>query len=103
MPYISIRDLQKISGEGITALPGPTPIKSGDKTVGILVPIKPVDLVGLAATLKKAEMLARRRDPTEDEAFLAGFGNVDQVRWTGSEVRRDSPGQPRRSKKRRRR
>ena len=42
-PHLSIRDLQKISGERISALPGPTAVKSGDRTVALLIPIRPVD------------------------------------------------------------
>jgi len=42
-----IRDLQKMSGETIAALPGPTPVKSGDRTVAILIPLKPVNMARL--------------------------------------------------------
>jgi hypothetical protein len=44
MAYLSIRDLQKISADAIGALPGPTPVKSGNRTVGLLVPLKAADL-----------------------------------------------------------
>ncbi len=39
MSHIGIRDLQKLYGETIEALPGPTPVKSGNRTVGLLVPL----------------------------------------------------------------
>ena len=40
MDRISIRALQKISGKMIDALPGLTAIKSGDRTIGLLIPLK---------------------------------------------------------------
>jgi len=57
MAHISIRDLQKISGETIGALPGPTPVKSGDRTVGLLVPLKAANPDRLARVLARAEAL----------------------------------------------
>jgi hypothetical protein len=74
MTHMSIRDLQKISGETIGALPGPTPVKSGDRTVGLLVPLKAADPDRLAAVLARAEALAAGRDPAADDAALAPFG-----------------------------
>ena len=82
MAYLSIRDLQKISGEAILALPGATAIKSGDRTVGLLVPIKRADLGRLAATLARAEELSAGRDAAADDAALAGFGEVDPADWS---------------------
>jgi hypothetical protein len=82
MTHISIRDLQKISGETIGALPGPTPVKSGDRTVGLLVPLKAADPDRLAAVLAKAEALAKGRDPAADDAALAPFGTIDPVDWS---------------------
>jgi hypothetical protein len=87
MAHISIRDLQKISGEAIGALPGPTPVKSGDRTVGLLVPLKAVDPDRLAAVLARAEALAKRRDAAADDAALAPFGEVDPVDWSVEAVR----------------
>ena len=87
MDYISIRDLQKISGETIGALPGPTPVKSGDRTVGLLVPLKAADPDRLAAVLARAEALAKGRDPAADDAALAPFGEVDPVDWSLEAVR----------------
>ena len=34
MNHISIRDLRKLSGEATGMLPGPTPVKSGDRKLG---------------------------------------------------------------------
>ena len=87
MNYISIRDLQKISGEAIGALPGPTPVKSGDPTVGLLVPLKAADPKRLAAVLERAEALAGDRDAAADDAALAGFGEVDPSDWSIEAVR----------------
>jgi hypothetical protein len=87
MTHISIRDLQKISGETIRALPGPTPVKSGDRTVALLVPLKTADPDRLAAVLARAEALATGRDPTAEDAALAPFGDVDPVDWSIDAVR----------------
>jgi hypothetical protein len=87
MSHISIRDLQKMSAESIGALPGPTPVKSGDRTVGLLVPLKAADPDRLAAVLTRAEALAKGRDPAADDAALAPFGEVDPVDWSVAAVR----------------
>src|ERR1700739_3448851 len=87
MTHISIRDLQKISGETIGALPGPTPVKSGDRTVGLLVPLKAADPDRLAAVLARAEAVAKGRDAAADDAALAAFGEVDAVDWSVEAVR----------------
>jgi hypothetical protein len=88
MSHIGIRDLQKISGEAISALRGPTPVKSGDRTVGLLVPLRAVDPDRLVAVLSRAEKLAKGRDPLADDAALAPFGEVDPVDWSVDAVRR---------------
>jgi hypothetical protein len=82
MGHISIRELQKISGEAVRSLPGPTPVKSGERTVGLLIPIKAADPERLAAVLNRAEALARGRDVAADDAALAEFGDVDQADWS---------------------
>ena len=87
MNRISIRDLQKISGETIGSLPGPTAVKSGDRTVGLLVPLKAADPDRLAAVLARAEALAKGCDPAADDAALASFGDVDPVDWSIEAVR----------------
>ncbi len=86
MAYISIRDLQKISGETIGALPGPTPVKSGDRTVALLIPLKAADPDRLAAVLARAEALAKDRNPAADDAALAAIG-VDPTDWSADAVR----------------
>jgi hypothetical protein len=87
MGQISIRDLQKISGETIGALPGPTPVKSGGRTIGLLVPLKAADPDRLGAVLTQAEALAKGRNPTADDGALAPFGEVDPVDWSVEAVR----------------
>lgn len=87
MTHISIRDLQKISGEAIGALAGPTPVKSGERTVGLLIPMKSADPDRLAAVLKRAAALAKGRDAAADDAALAAFGDVDPVDWSVAAVK----------------
>ena len=87
MSQISIRDLQKISGDAIGALPGPTPVKSGGRTVGLLIPLKAADPDRLAAVLARAERLAKGRDVAADDAALAEFGDIDPVDWSVSAVK----------------
>lgn len=94
MTHISIRDLQKISGEAIGALPGPTPVKSGDRTVGLLIPLKAADSERLAAILMRAEALAKDRDAAADDAALVAFGDVDPVDWSIEAVRELTAGKP---------
>jgi hypothetical protein len=87
MASIGIRELQKISGEAIGALEGPTAIKSGARTVGLLIPLKSADPDRLAAVLARAEDLARRRDPAADDAALSVYGPVDPIDWSIEAVR----------------
>jgi hypothetical protein len=84
MNHINIRDLQNLSVEAIGALPGPTLVKSGDRTIG---PLKTADPHRLAAVLARAETLAERRDSAADDASLAPFGEVDPVDWSVEAVR----------------
>ena len=86
--HISIRDLQKLSGETIATLPGPTPVKSGDRTVAILIPIKPANVEGMAAVLAWAEELAKGRDYKADDEALKPFGEVDPTDWNEEAVRK---------------
>jgi hypothetical protein len=72
MTHIRIRDLQKISEETTSAL------KSGDRTVGLLVPSRrPIPA--------RAEALARGRDPGRRRA--SSVRNVDPVDWSIEAVR----------------
>lgn len=86
MTHLSIRDLQKISGERISALPGPTAVKSGNRTVALLIPVKRTDHKRLAAALARADALAKERDPAEDDAALVAMG-IDPTNWSEEAVR----------------
>ncbi len=83
--HLGIRDLQKISAEAISALPGPTPIRSGARTVGLMIPFRKADPERLAATLDRIEALARLRDASEEEAFLEACG-ADPTIWSKEAV-----------------
>ncbi len=87
MAHLSIRDLQKISGEAISALPGMTAIKSGQKTVGLLIPIRRINPDDLRPILERAEALAKGRDVKADDEALRQFGEVDPVDWNEEAVR----------------
>ena len=87
MASIGIRELQKISRQAIGALEGPTAIKSGARTVGLLIPLKSADPDRLAAVLALAELLARSRNPAKDDAALAAYGPVDPIDWSIEVVR----------------
>jgi hypothetical protein len=61
-------------------------VKSGDRTVGLLIPLKAADPDRLAAVLARAEALAKRHDPAEDDAALAAMG-VDPTDWSVEALR----------------
>lgn len=86
MGYLSIRDLQKISSGTIKALDGPTAIKSGAETIGILAPLKKPDLAKLEAAMQEGRDLTAGRDAASDDAALREFGEVDPVDWTPEAV-----------------
>ena len=87
MNHISIRDLQKISGKAISELAGTTPVKSGERTIALLIPLKRANMARLRATLAKAEKLAKDRDPKKDDAALKRMG-VDPTNWSAAAVRK---------------
>ncbi len=88
MTWLNLRDLQTISDETIRGLDGATPVKIGERTIGVLIPLRVADAEKLAAVLKKAEKLAKARGPEEDKKLLAEFGDVDPVNWSIDAVRR---------------
>jgi len=87
MTHLSIRDLQKISGESIAALDGPTAIKSGDRTVALLLPLKAANVDRLKKALEEAERLARLRPKSETDAFVETYGDGDLTDWTIKDIR----------------
>jgi len=86
MGHLSIRDLQKVSGEAIENLPGTTAIKSGDRVIALLTPLKRADPQRLRAALDRAEALAKGRDPKADDERLAQYGAVDPTDWSQEAV-----------------
>jgi hypothetical protein len=62
-------------------------MKSSDRTVGLLLPLKASDPNRLAAVLARAKTLAKGRDAAADDAALAPFGDVDPVDWSVEAVR----------------
>jgi hypothetical protein len=85
MGHLSIRDLQKISGEAIEKLPGVTAIKSGGRTIALLTPIRKPDPEKLREWADMVEAMAKERDPAEDERFLREVG-ADPTHWTRESV-----------------
>ena len=61
MDAIAIRELQKISAKAIAGLPGPTAIRSGARTVGLLIPLRAPPLEPLARVLALADALGLAR------------------------------------------
>jgi hypothetical protein len=57
-------------------------VKSGERTIGLLVPLKRADPGRLAAALAQAEALGKSRDAAADDAALATFGDVDPMDWS---------------------
>jgi len=86
MGYISIRDLQKLSGEKIRRLAGPTAVKSGERTVALLFPLKKPDPKRLSAALKRAREAAKKRDRASDDAALTAMG-IDPTDYSDETVR----------------
>jgi len=82
MGHLSIRDLQKISGEAIQSLPGLTPIRSGDRTVGFLMPLRRANPERLRQLAERMEALAKERnDPEGDDRVLREAG-ADLTDWS---------------------
>lgn len=76
---LTMRELQKISASTIRALPHAVPIKSGNDTVAILVPIKQPSPELRAEVFARLEELDAQRTPEEEaevEKFLAEIGEA---------------------------
>jgi antitoxin (DNA-binding transcriptional repressor) of toxin-antitoxin stability system len=86
MGHLSIRDLQKISGEAIEKLPGVTAITSGGRTIALLTPLRKPNPERLRAWAEKVEAMAKERDPDEDTRFLIENG-ADPTHWTTETIR----------------
>lgn len=80
MEPIGIRELQKISAEAITRLPGPTAIRSGLRTVGLLIPLRapPIEPIARVLALAEALGLARAAEmvaEAEEDGVARGAAN----------------------------
>jgi hypothetical protein len=73
---ISMRELQKMSAAQIRAMPGPTPIKSGDETVGLLVPAAAVDAQRIFDAETRAIELARLRTPEQNAEVAKALDEI---------------------------
>ncbi|MCW8087560.1 hypothetical protein [Sabulicella glaciei] len=79
MSSISMRELQRISAATIAALPGATPIKSGDETVALLVPIPKADPARVRSFLEDLKGDQVSRTASEEAAiteFLTEIGEA---------------------------
>lgn len=85
MGHLSIRDLQKISGEAIEKLPGVTAITSGGRTIALLTPVRKPNPKKLREWADMVEAMAKERDPAEDERFLREVG-ADPTHWTRESI-----------------
>jgi hypothetical protein len=83
---IDIRDLRKLTGKAISALPGLTAIKADGQTIGFLTPIRRLAPERLKAVLSEIDTLAAERDPEADTAFLVAEG-IDPTDWNAEAVR----------------
>jgi hypothetical protein len=63
---ITMRELQKMSAGAIGALPHATPIKSGNDTVAVLVPMHRVSPEFLADVLARIDAAAAARTPEQN-------------------------------------
>ena len=75
---VTMRELQKMSAATIKALPHAVPIKSGDETVGMLMPLRKPDPERMKKVLDRIEQHYAELDPdTKDwlEQFLKEHEN----------------------------
>lgn len=76
---LTMRELQKISAAKIRALPHSVPIKSGDETVAVLVPIRapsPEVRAEVFANLDAVDATRSPEEKAEIETFLAEIGEA---------------------------
>jgi hypothetical protein len=84
--HVRIRAPQKLSREKIAALAGPTPIKAGEETIGILVLLRMANVDRLGAALQRAEALCKGRDGASNDRALWALGDVDPIDWNEAAV-----------------
>ncbi len=69
---VTMRELQKMSAAAIKALPHAVPIKSGDETVGMLMPLKKPDPERMKKVLDRIEEDYAKLSP-ETQQWLQRF------------------------------
>ena len=69
---VTMRELQKMSAATIKALPHAVPIKSGDETVGLLMPLKKPDPERMKKVLDRIEQDYAELSP-ETQQWLQRF------------------------------
>jgi hypothetical protein len=70
---ISMRELQKMSAASLQALPHPLPVKTGEMTVAVLMPVRKAPDELVKQVLARIDAMAAKRSPErtrELEAIL---------------------------------
>ena len=71
---ITMRELQKMSARKIQQLEHPTVIKSGNDTIGLLVPLRNAPKSMLDKVLADIDAAAAKRSPEETARLAAALG-----------------------------
>lgn len=72
---ITMRELQKMSAGAIAALPHSVPIKSGNDTVAVLVPIHRASPEFVASVLARIDAAAAARTPEQNALIEEVLGD----------------------------
>ena len=86
MAHLGIRDLQRISGEAISQLPGPVAIRSGDRLVGFIFPVRRGDPRLLQEAADEALRHQAMRHPAEDDSIFVANPDLDPHDYTRAEI-----------------
>lgn len=71
---ITLNEFRKLSADAIQALPGTIPIKEGNETIGLLLPVRrrtPEDIAAISAELEALEAMRTPEVQAEYDAALA--------------------------------
>lgn len=71
---VTMRELQKMSAAAIEALPHPVPIKSGERTVGVLSPVRKPDPEAWDRAMQMIRAAAESRSKEIDALLAAAAG-----------------------------
>lgn len=74
---VTMRELQKMSAATIKALPHALPIKSGDETVGLLMPLRQPDPERMKDVLDRIERHHAALSPAVREELARLVGEID--------------------------